>query len=67
VSTGHQSAMREVTSRSRHHELLPAPKPQHGRTLAKISGLIALTALGAACAAGGVGLAIVMALSTGGR
>jgi hypothetical protein len=67
VSTGHQSAMRDVASRSRHHALLVAPEPQHGRTLAKISGLIALTALGAALAAGAVGLALVLALATVGR
>jgi hypothetical protein len=59
--------MPEVASRSRHHALLLAPEPQHGRTLVKITGLIALTALGAAFAAGGVGLALVLALATVGR
>ena len=67
MSTGHQTAMPEVAFRSRHRALLLAPEPQHGRTLAKISGLIALTALGAALAAGGVGLALVLALATAGR
>jgi hypothetical protein len=64
VSIGHQTAMPEVASRSRHRALLHAPEPQHGRTLAKISGLIALTALGGAFAAGGVGLALILALAT---
>ncbi len=67
MSTGQQSAMPEVASRSRHHVLVPGPEPRHGRTLAKIAGLIAATALGAALATGGVGLALVMALSAGGR
>jgi hypothetical protein len=67
VSTSHQSAMPEVGSRSRHHELVAAPTPQRARALAKVAGLMVLTALGAAFAAGGVGLALVMALSAGGH
>jgi hypothetical protein len=67
VSIGHQTAMPEVTSRPRQHALVLAPEPRRVRALAKISGLIALTALGAACAAGGVGLALVMAMAALGR
>jgi len=67
VSTGHQSAMPEVASRSRRHVLVPGPERRRGRTIAKIAGLVAVTALGAAFATGGVGLALVMALSAGGR
>ena len=66
MSTGHKIAMPEVASRSRHRALLLAPEPQHGRTVVKISGLIALTALGAALAAGALGLALVLVLATAG-
>jgi hypothetical protein len=59
--------MPEVATWSRHHALVLAPEPQRGRTFAKISGLIALTALGASLAAGSIGLALVLALATVGR
>jgi hypothetical protein len=59
--------MPEVANQSRHHALVLAPQPQPGRTFAKLSGLIALTALGASLAAGSVGLAFVLALATVGR
>ena len=64
MSMGQQTAMPEVASRPRQHALVLVPEPERGRTVAKISGLIALTALGAAIAAGAVGLALVLALAT---
>jgi hypothetical protein len=67
VSIGHQTATPEVASRPRQRPLVLAPESQRGRTLAKLGGLIALTAFGAAVAAGAVGLALVMALATVGH
>ncbi len=67
MSMGHQIATRQVAYRPRQRPLLLAPELQRGRTLAKIGGLIALTACSAALAAGAVGLALVLALATFGH
>jgi len=67
VSIAPQSATPDVAYRPRRRPQVLAPEAQHGRTMAKIGGLIALTAFGAALAAGAVGLALVLALASVGR
>ena len=67
MSMAHQSATPQVASRPRRRPLVLAQEPHLGRTLGKISALVALTAFGAALAAGAVGLAILMVLSTVGH
>jgi hypothetical protein len=64
VSMVHQTATPQVSHRPRPRSLVLAPDADRGRTAAKIGALIALTAFGAALAAGAVGLALVFLLST---
>jgi hypothetical protein len=63
----HQTATPRVASRPRRRPLLLAAEPQLGRTLGKIGALITLTAFGGALAAGAMGLAVLMVLSTVGH
>ena len=63
VTVAHQSAMPTPVSRTRPHamRLVPAPNPR--RAIAKLAGLIALTALGASVAAAAVGLTFLLVLT----
>jgi hypothetical protein len=64
VSIAQQSAMPQVTARSRHtHALKLVPEVQRNRTLLKIAFLVSATALGAAIAAAVVALAMLMLVS----
>jgi hypothetical protein len=61
VSIAQQTATPARPQRTRRHTSLElAPVPRRGLALAKIAGLVALTAFGAALAAGVTGLAIIM-------
>ncbi len=68
MSIAHQPAMPSVPPRRpRRAPLKVAPPRRPGVALAKLGGLVVLTALGAAMLSGAVGLAIIMfATSVGG-
>jgi hypothetical protein len=65
MSIAHQSAMPTVRPKARQRgKLHPVPPRRPLFALAKVGGLLALTAFGAALAAGTVGLGLVMVLTS---
>jgi len=66
VSIAQQIATPTTTTRTRvpHAPLRPAPVARPGFALARIAGLIAVTAAGVALIAGAAGLAIIMVASS---
>ena len=66
MSIAHQTAMPSAVPRRgpRHRPMVLVPRKRTGWALAKISGLVAMTALGAALAAGAIGLGILMLVAS---
>jgi len=68
VSIAQQSATSTRPPRARHpHPFAPVAVPRRGLALAKIGGLIALTAFGAALAAAVAGVGLIMLVTSLGR
>ena len=61
MSIAQQTAMPPRTSRARHPvEFAPVPVPHRGKALLKLTGLITITAFGAALAAAVAGIGLLM-------
>jgi hypothetical protein len=62
MAIAHQSAMPQVAPRRRprHRPMVLVPRRRRGRALAQVSGLVMVTALGAALLAGAVGIVLLM-------
>jgi hypothetical protein len=68
VSIAQQPATSTPLQRTRHpHALAPIPQPRPGIALAKIGGLIAVTAFAAALAAAVAGVAAIMFVTSVGH
>jgi ferric-dicitrate binding protein FerR (iron transport regulator) len=68
VSIAQQTATPTRPNRARHpHPFEPVPVPRRGIALAKIGGLVALTAFGAALAAAVAGIGVIMMVTSLGR